>query len=344
MRKIVHLVNWDVKFVPDFIRLVSKEFPENEHLFIIYGNAVAGQCPRAPNVLYCRSLLASVFQISAQVGKARKVILHGLFSPHLLVLLVFNFRSLAKCYWAIWGGDLYAHNTKNKTLRWRILELIRRFVIGKIGNFIAKNKGDYEFAQEWYGAKGRWIKCFMYPSNLYRSVSVKQRSDLRIIILLGNSADPSNNHIEVLDKLKNYQDREIMIICPLSYGDSSYARKVAMHGFSLFGERFVALKELMSLDNYTQFLSDVDIGIFNHDRQQAFGNIVSLLGMGKMVFIRNDVTTWSLLRDEGLVVYNTFELPDALNAPHCGIKNIQLIKNIYSENNLLVNLRDIFAQ
>jgi dTDP-N-acetylfucosamine:lipid II N-acetylfucosaminyltransferase len=59
-------------------------------------------------------------------------------------------------------------------------------------------------------------------------------------------------------------------------------------------------------------LSSVDVGLFNHDRQQALGNIFSLLYFGKKVYIKNDITTWDFLTSKGITVYNIYDL-DKLN-------------------------------
>ena len=37
----------------------------------------------------------------------------------------------------------------------------------------------------------------------------------------------------------------------------------------------------MNNKDYIQFLNQIDIAVFNHNRQQAMGTIRSLLGMGK---------------------------------------------------------------
>lgn len=39
--------------------------------------------------------------------------------------------------------------------------------------------------------------------------------------------------------------------------------------------------DFMDFNEYINFLSTIDIAIFNHKRQQGMGNIITLLGMGK---------------------------------------------------------------
>ena len=46
-------------------------------------------------------------------------------------------------------------------------------------------------------------------------------------------------------------------------------------------------------------LSQIDIAVFNHNRQQATANIEILSYLGKKLFIRSDTTTWDhyVIRD-----------------------------------------------
>ena len=51
---------------------------------------------------------------------------------------------------------------------------------------------------------------------------------------------------------------------------------------------YIDLASLWSLplSDYLKILGKIDIAIFNHERQQAVGNITSLLGLGKKVYIK----------------------------------------------------------
>ena len=44
----------------------------------------------------------------------------------------------------------------------------------------------------------------------------------------------------------------------------------------------------MDSDNYHQFLSQMDIALYGIKRQQALGNIIALLCLGKKVFLREN--------------------------------------------------------
>jgi hypothetical protein len=127
----------------------------------------------------------------------------------------------------------------------------------------------------------------MYPSNLYKEYQVPAKQHTGINILVGNSADPSNNHLDVLDKLEAHKNENIKIYVPLSYGNQVIAEEKKR-----FGDKFIPRTEMMPFQNYLEFMGLIDIAIFNHKRQQAIGNTITLLGLRKKVFIRSDVVQW----------------------------------------------------
>lgn len=334
-------MGWDKKFVPPFIAFVGEHFAIEEHRFIVHGPVMDGHVPQGQSVIHYPHLLKQLLPLVAEMRAARKIIIHGLFSSHLLYLLMLQPCILKKCYWMIWGGDLYVHQDEIKDWRWHKNEWIRRFVISRLGHFITYIKGDYELAQQWYGAKGEWHDCFMYPSNLYKEDKLPIRSHDGVNILLGNSASPTNNHIDALEQLRPFVSENFRIYCPLSYGDENYGKKIAKAGEEIFGEKFFPLRDFMPFDKYLELLSDIDIAVFNHKRQQGMGNIISLLGMGKAVYVRSDITTWQALTSMGLVVGDARSLELQPLPSEAAAANRAIIANRFSESVLINQFRAI---
>ena len=236
----------------------------------------------------------------------------------------------------MWGGDFYFPEKQ----RW-----LKKQVIKRIRHFVTYLKGDYELVKKWYGAKGILHECFMYPSNLYKEYDVKPKADGGIInIQVGNSADLTNNHIEVFEKLRKHKDRNIKIYVPLSYSDSDqdYVKDVIAKGKEIFGDKFIALTEFMSFEKYLDFLGAIDITIFAHKRQQAMGNAISLLGMGKKVYMRNDITPWTLFAEIGVKVFDFNSIDLVPIKSEVMNENIKIIKSYFSKENYLNQLVKIF--
>ena len=310
--EIVHIMPIE-KFTQPYIQFINENFDKDKHFFILYGD-FNGVSNLPQNTLIVNKSISFLLMLERLLHSAKQVILHSLFiSETLLVFFRVHSYILKKCYWTVWGADLYFHLYKQNSFKDKLREGIYRSIIPRLGGVITHVQGDYELAKKWYGAKGGYHYCFMYLSNAFNTefydynTSVKE-DDQSTTILIGNSADPSNNHLEILQKLENLKDASIKLVCPLSYGSRSYANKVIETGNNMFGEKFVPLLEFFSLETYNKVLRKVDVAIFNHQRQQGLGNIINLLGLGKKVFIRGDITTWDFAVDHELIVYNTSEL------------------------------------
>ena len=344
--RILHIIP-EEKFTTPFANFIKIHFKSSEHKILSYKKTITS-IQNIENDLYREPLINRLFSLIYNLNKAEKVILHGLFSPHLILILLMQPWLLKKCIWVIWGGDLYYRISRSKNFKSNIYEFLRKSVISRLGGFITQVKNDYELANSWYGAKGIYYYCFMYPSNLYKEYSKENliKKSSKLIIQLGNSSDRSNNHIEVLDKLVKYKNMNIEIICPLSYGDKEYADEIKEYGNKLFGMKFTPILDFLKIDEYIELLNRVDVAIFNHERQQALGNITTLLGLGKKVYIRKEISTWNFCLDHKLTVYslnNNFEdIFDEMNST-LRVKNIKNVKKYFSEEKLVEDLNNIFG-
>nr|WP_272506046.1 TDP-N-acetylfucosamine:lipid II N-acetylfucosaminyltransferase [Natronobacillus azotifigens] len=339
------------KFTQSYIQFVNKEFNSYEHFFVILGEGNTENNPILlnGNVICVSKKIVHLFKLLREMNCSDKIILHSIFSSSIVILLFMQPWLLKKCYWVVWGGDLYCREVSNRGFLYNLYEFIRKSIIKKMAGLVTHIKGDYDLAKRWYGFKGKYYYSFLYPSNLYKDYIVNKELETtdRIYIQIGNSADPSNNHIEILDKVNKYKDMEIEIICPLSYGDEGYAETIINYGRNLYGEKFTPITEFMPFDKYLDILAKIDIAIFNHKRQQALGNIISLLGLGKKVYIRDVITTWQFCLDHDLKVYNAnddFENLFEEMGKEVREKNIKNVKRQFSESKLIEDWKGIFSE
>ncbi len=332
--KILHIMTLD-KFLPPFIEFVNKYFNSNEHLFVVLGknNDKFGKLD-AKNIVFIDQKIKSL-HLLVLMNRARKLILHGLWSHKLNQILFINPWFYKKCYWVMWGGDFYFPEKQS---------ILQRYTIKKMGHFITYIKGDYELVEKCYGSKGIYHECFMYPSNLYKEYSVEERKHKTINIQVGNSADPTNNHLEVFMRLKKHKDKDINIFAPLSYGDKKYAKEVIRKGKEIFKDKFKPITEFMPFEKYLYFLGKIDIAIFAHERQQAMGNIITLLGLGKKVYIRSDLVSWSFFKKHKLNIYDidTIKLDNLSN--ELKIFNKMKIEFLFSKEVLIMRLQKVFYE
>lgn len=340
----LHLVLLD-KFIPPFIDLMEREATFSEHGFFIEGDTTKYPVAKRENIFFSESRggLRGLFFLIWKMNQVNKIMLHGLFSNKYQLLLFLQPWLLRKCYWVIWGGDLYVHKLGKRTWKWHVREFIRRPVIKRIGHLVTYVAGDVQKARDWYGARGQYRECIGYLSNVFSGVHSPRDTAGTINIQVGNSADPSNNHLEVFEKLKSFSREDIKIYVPLAYGDSRYAEEVVRAGQELFSEKFVPLCDFMRYEQYISFLQNIDIAIFNHQRQQGMGNIINLAGAGKTVYLRQNTSSCETLLSLGVTTCALDDFSLQRISPEVSLRNTKSISQYFSERNLVNQLRSLFS-
>jgi len=348
---ILHVCNLD-KFIPPFVKLVNEEFGEENHQFWLPDVEKLNEHPleKADNIYIGKRTstgqLCAYLQLLLMLHRAEKVILHGLFNSRIIRLLALCPWLLKKCYWVIWGGDLYQYQKPKPRLRDKIKESLRRFVIKRIGHLVTYIPGDVELARKWYSARGEYHECLMYLSNVVNPQVLKGAEQAKeahsgLNILVGNSADPSNNHLDALEKLLPYKDQDISIYMPLSYGNQAHVEKLIEKGRDWFGDKFLPITSFMPFEQYLAFLKSVDIAIFNHKRQQAMGNIITLLGLSKTIYMRKEVSHWVFLTEIGINIkpLSNFSLQ---SLPETELSdNAMAVRSYFSKDRLVIQLSNI---
>ncbi|WP_170826804.1 TDP-N-acetylfucosamine:lipid II N-acetylfucosaminyltransferase [Flavobacterium caeni] len=128
-------------------------------------------------------------------------------------------------------------------------------------------------------------------------------------ILVGNSADPSNNHVEVFEQLARMDLSGRKVFVPLSYGGSAnYRAFVIEKGVELLGDHFIPLSDFLKMEQYNAILDSCNVAIFNHVRQQAVGNIIVMGAWGAKIFINPKSTVYEFFQELGLTVFSTERL------------------------------------
>ncbi|MEE2699802.1 MAG: TDP-N-acetylfucosamine:lipid II N-acetylfucosaminyltransferase [Bacteroidota bacterium] len=256
-------------------------------------------------------------------------------------LLIIHFLSPIKLYimknrppnvqviWSVWGSDAYDHfknqyiyepltkkNSQkslyhffNKSwfyeiyhfLRYRVkpirqeLELLRT-----INHIITVLPYEFKIIKKEFGLIAKYIDCNYGVNKFNRFSNVSLGSS----ILIGNSATPTNNHLDVFDIIKSTNKR---LLVPLNYGALGYRRyrrNIIVQGKRLFGDRFTPLTTYLPKTEYDDLLLSCNTAIMYHIRQQALGNIFNALFMGMRVFLNSKSLTYKYLKEEGVIVFD----------------------------------------
>lgn len=303
---IVHIMP-QTTFLKDIISLLELCNIGHKHIVLVYTREKLAVTSAHDNIEIVRIYNAMLHYryIVKYLRKADAVVLHSLFCPiSLLVLLYIHRQLLLKANLILWGGDLYCYKDINKNFKLRIREYFRKPILENFSCISSLTVGDYELAERIYHVQGKYFPitysnpekfniCF---TKLRGLDSDKEQSNI-IHIQIGNSATETNKHMEILEELAKFKHENIKIYAPLSYGDLNYAKYIIDKGHCIFGEKFIPLTKFMKFDEYICYLNKIDIAIFNNNRQQALGNI-SLLGMmGAKIYIRNDTSMWKHYND-----------------------------------------------
>lgn len=171
----------------------------------------------------------------------------------------------------------------------------------------------------------RFIKFTYYPI-----LSNQSFDSFKVVnkMLIGNSAFPTNNHLEIFEILKNFDLSHFELVAPLSYGNLVYAQEIHEIGSAAFGQNFYSLREFMPLTEYNLLLQSCGVVVINSYRTQGAGNILFSLIFGAKVFLSHKNTFYHYLKRLGCHVYSIEEdCQVAMSSPFKLLSKSQMIEN-----------------
>ena len=349
---ILHLMI-NSKISEEFIKYLNKNFDISEHKIIVWNGGNSANINlenlNGVTIIKNRKDLLIFYLKFFTLHKYKKIIIHGWYFPYLSIILFFNFHLLKKIYWRIWGTDnrIFLDREYNCfSLKNYINAFCDQFCKKRIAGYITHLKEEYQLIYEKYNVEGEYIGTFMYPGDIYkeRVLFSKGKTD-KYYIQIGNSAQ-ERNHLEVLEKLVFYKEKIESIYCPLSYGDSDNYREKLLDNIPIsLQDKFYPILKMLPFDEYMEFLSNIDIGIFPFKRQQAFGNILALISMKKTIYLDENSLTYKYFKRIGVQIksYNIFENLEVFNDEILE-ENKNIIKERFSEDKLIKDLKKIFNE
>ena len=128
-------------------------------------------------------------------------------------------------------------------------------------------------------------------------------------ILIGNSANPANNHLDAIQLLSDVHLEHSKVYVPLSYsGSEEYISRVISGGKRILGDKFTPLLDFLTNEEYNSILRSVGFAIMAHKRSQAWGNIIALLWKGVKVFMCRESNLYKSLNRLGFKIYTLNEI------------------------------------
>lgn len=314
--KVIHVVHRD-KFTKGYIDFMKTKMTQYKHYFIIQAEQKLDLVDQN-NVFYVKSFEKTISnELLALMDESDVIIFSGIFNS-IYLLKQLPRRLLKKTYLQFWGADFYSYSEFRSPIhiRYYLHRFMRKRLYNSCAGHIFLIQGEYKKYESIFGKFDRNFVVSM-PTDYVKQI-VEEICELRqkknqktnINIMIGNSATKSNRHEEVLDWLSKYSDKKITIYMPLSYGDPEYRNRIIRIAKEKYGISAVPIVQYMSTLNYIKFLSAMDIGIINCNRQQGMGNILFLLALGKKVYIRRETTMWESYCSKGYTIFDASKIPE----------------------------------
>lgn len=269
--------------------------------------------------------------------------------------------------WAVWGGDLYnlgsldhmcyepltEMNYVNKdfslkkilydTKVWITQEPFRKNAYSKINNILTWMQHEYQFAVQQLDVRPGHQFFFyenQFPYERLDSIRETPADTKEISLIIGNSASPTNNHLDIVQFLETNKVKANLFI-PVSYGDSGYIsflRKNLRYSYGNleFVDRFMPFEE------YLKFISTVDALVMNTIRPQGYGNILMMLYMDKPVYFNKKNISLPDLTQNGINWRSIEELP-ALSKGNNRLSNKAAVVKLMSHERLLKAYNALFS-
>lgn len=262
--------------------------------------------------------------------KINVCILHNLRCASVVTLL--RIPKSIKMVWFAWGADMYQTPTRNPFIKidcykpltksfliqekHGILEIVKNYIeeillrilVRRVDFFSGCLPIEYNLMKNnmCFKAKALDFSYSRISDNPNADKHYSRVSGKNIIV--GNSGDMSNNHLDIFEYLKKCDVNDRKIYVPLSYGGSKlYIDKVKEIGEKYFGNNFIALDTFVPIETYESIISSCSVCIYGHERQQALGNISMGIRTGCKVFLSKTSICYDFFTNIGCHIFSIQE-------------------------------------
>lgn len=348
--RVVHYLQ-DEKFTNFFVELIRTSGGIDHHFIVDPAgpNGTLRHTAPANASTVLNPKLPAVPQVSAVFRDCRMLVVH--FMNRRAQELTLNASGRVTVFWSGWGGDyyhlmpggqeaLYAPRTtgllrqlerntvappRTHLKRWALRCGARRAIhwlhsrrwhsiVTRIDLFSAPIEPEFELLRSALGSKFRAGYCQLNYGSVEDSFGPDpaRKGDLRRL-LLGNSADPVNNHLDAAWAIPEDVRRTLTIVVPVSYGRRDYAEAVCREFRGLGFANIEVMRQFLPLSEYISESSRCGIAIYDARRQHALGNIGAALCQGARVFLNPANPCLRYLQSLGAAVESTDRLNSDLS-------------------------------
>lgn len=282
MNPIYHILSSDIphhnqRVLEFFSQSLLPEATAQLHFFYVVGKGAQNSVPNLAIAYFdSQKAIAQALIAKKRQNPAACFILHGQFNPWIWLAILFGKLPTDNLIWHIWGADLYEAATSWK---FKLFYPLRRLAQKRLPQIWA-TRGDLDYFWRNVRAKSEKDRVIYFPTKLPDQHYIEKVKNDRLTILLGNSGDPSNNHIQALKNIHQTFSNNVRVIVPMGYpaNNEGYIQQVEAESKRLFlPENVQIVREKLGFKEYLSLLNQCDLGYFNFERQQGIGTICLLI-------------------------------------------------------------------
>jgi hypothetical protein len=296
MSRILHTFP-DSLFVEGYLETIEND-KTNNHLFILTD---IGANTEFSNPKYKKYIVGKVstFKLFDFIKLRKmlkyvdydKLIIHSGYLNYLLLAFIFNKKVLSKAILSLWGGtDSQKFNVKNKSKKYFLLAYfynkIRKKIYKKIKIIMSILPEDYKEIKKTYNLNAINYPS-IYPFSTYSKAKNIKKNDI-VKVQICHSGSVECNTIDVIDKLKKYKSKNILVYAVLSYGNEKNIKRIRKYGREVFKDKFISIDKIMDFKEYNEYIASLDVLINNSEIQHGLGNINLAFLNGVKVYLNEN--------------------------------------------------------
>lgn len=371
--KIVH-IGPDSQFI-QFLSGVFEEVAPGASTYLVTSTSPRAELQfpiRTGTVRILERGLRGAMLIPMLVRGCDLVIVHGM-SPYGMVAFCLGSSNMARV-WSGWGFDYYGDDldpaaglvtdatrslvgdgfraesfwSSVTILKSRVSQYLQHCVAKRTDYFSAPIPSDLSvFKQRFSGFSGEYAQ--LNYGSVAETFAQGTLAGSAVNILVGNSALPTNNHVDVFHMLAQYDLSARQVIVPLAYGDPAYRKNLIIRGREVLGKAFVPLVDFLSFEKYRLIVASCNLVIMNHRRQQALGNIGAALYQGSHVYLNGMSPVYKFFKEQGAFLHSVEELASS-SLPEGGLHlhdvthNRVVLERFWGSEQIRANVKALLAR
>jgi len=194
-------------------------------------------------------------------------------------------------------------------------------VVGRIDYILLFSHEEYIFL------KNHWkVPKYLQMNLTYNLTDEALVKDKENNIILGNSKNAANNHLDIIDIIRS-NNINYSFTMFFSYGrEGNYTTTIREKIKSI--KNFTVIEEFLSKSEFESIYLNSSSLVINSYRQMALGNIIMAIKYGLKIYLNDKNIIKSWLENNGILVYSVYDFQNDLINNNLKLSQEQMKNNI----------------